>query len=69
MTEFHVGVQRFSYFGVVCTEAPEIDLEFLVHMFCFSVSLGVICCALEYFDSKKSHHFFEDMGVELGSSV
>ena len=69
MTEFHEGIQQFLYFGVVHTEDLEIDLEFLIHMFCFSVSLGVIRCALECFDSKKSHYFFEDMGIELGSSV
>ena len=39
------------------------------NMFCFSVSLRVICCASECFDSKKSHHLFQDMRVELGSSV
>jgi len=67
--EFHEGVQRFPHFGIVCTEDPEVDLEFLVHMFCFSISLGVIHCASECFDSKKSHHFFEDVRVELRSSV
>jgi len=69
VTEFHEGVQIFPCFGVVCTEDLEIDLEFPVYMFCFSISLGVIHCASECFDSKTLHHFFEDVRVELGSSV
>jgi len=57
------------FWDCLCAEDPEIDLEFLVHTFCFSISLRVICCALECFDSKKSHHLFKDVRVELGSSV
>jgi len=51
VAELHEGVEWFPHSGVVGAEDSEIDFKLLVDPFSFSVSLRVICCASECFDS------------------
>ena len=51
VAELHEGVHLAPRFGVVCAEYSEINLQFLVDVFCFSIGLRVIGGASERFDS------------------
>ena len=69
MAEFHEGVQLVPCFGVVEAKDPEIDFEFLIDSFCFSISLGVVGGTPECLHSEELHYLAEYLKGKLGSSV
>ena len=69
VAELHEGVQLMPRFGVVRAEDPEVNFEFLIYSFSFSVGLGMVSGTSECFYSKKSHDFAEYLGGELWASV
>ena len=69
VTELHDWDEGGPGFGVVRTEDSHVDLEFLVDLFSFSVSLRMIGHASKGFETKDLCNFLEYLRRELWASV
>ena len=61
VAELHDWNEGGPGFGVVRTEDSHVNLEFLVDVFSFSVSLRMVGCASEGFETKNACDFFENL--------
>ena len=67
--EFCGRKKVFPVFVVVGTEYVEVDLYFLVYLFCFSIGLRVISGAHGQFNAEYSPKFLKQLGCEARVSV
>ena len=67
--EFHERKEVVPVILSLVNEEAEKLLQFLVDLFCLSVSLRMICGGGSQFHSEKSVKFLHKLHYELGTSV